>query len=365
MADPPKFIETDPAVIEQAAIATYEAALGKTLQPGQPERLLINAAVYREALKAREIQHAGEQSLVNFATGEHLEQLGILLGVERLQPSAPTTTIRFTRTILTNQVTIPIGTLVTTPSGILARTDADLVLRAGDNTAAVTATLLVIGPAQNGIDIDQFTELVTPLPDITLRNTDITAGGADLETDEALRTRIKLAPGRFSTAGSRLAYEFWTRTASPSIIDAVALHGGSVRVDVYVLLNTGLPNQALLDDVGLILNDDRVRPLTDSVSISAPTEVSYALEASVVLFQDAEVSSTLAAVQAAADAYLADRRLTLGADIVRSQIIDALSVDGVYSVSVISPAADIVLDQSQWANGTGATITEGGLPQSG
>ena len=46
----PNFIERDADKITQEWIALYEEKTGKTLQPAQLERLLIDVGVYRENL---------------------------------------------------------------------------------------------------------------------------------------------------------------------------------------------------------------------------------------------------------------------------------------------------------------------------
>jgi len=77
---PPVFVNDadglDPNRIRADMIAEFEAASGRTLQPAQVERLLINLYAYRESLVRNAIQYAGEQNLLAFASFPMLDYLG-------------------------------------------------------------------------------------------------------------------------------------------------------------------------------------------------------------------------------------------------------------------------------------------------
>ncbi|MGH8115480.1 MAG: hypothetical protein ACREPS_10585, partial [Rhodanobacteraceae bacterium] len=63
---PPTFINDadglNPNLILADMVATFQAAAGRTLQPAQVERLLINLYAYRESLVRNAIQYAGQQN---------------------------------------------------------------------------------------------------------------------------------------------------------------------------------------------------------------------------------------------------------------------------------------------------------------
>src|SRR5580658_5849118 len=85
---PPVFVNDadglDPNLILADMIAAFEASAGRTLQPAQVERLLINLYAYRESLVRNAIQYAGQQNLLAFAVFPMIDYLGKLLGVTRL-----------------------------------------------------------------------------------------------------------------------------------------------------------------------------------------------------------------------------------------------------------------------------------------
>ncbi len=105
---PPVFVNDadglDPNLILADMIAEFEAASGRTLQPAQVERLLINLYAYRESLVRNAIQYAAEQNLLAFASFPMLDYLGQLLSVTRLASQPAVTTLQFT---LTGALTVP------------------------------------------------------------------------------------------------------------------------------------------------------------------------------------------------------------------------------------------------------------------
>src|ERR1700691_6668819 len=105
---PPVFVNDadglDPNKILTDMIAEFEAASGRTLQPAQVERLLINLYAYRESLVRNAIQYAGQQNLLAFAVFPMLDYLGQLLGVTRLAAQGAVTTLQFT---MQNALTLP------------------------------------------------------------------------------------------------------------------------------------------------------------------------------------------------------------------------------------------------------------------
>lgn len=351
----PDFISRAPELIEAEALATFESALGKKLLPAQPERLLVNALVYRELLTRIAIQQAAEQNLVNYATGLYLEQLGQFLGVVRLTAAPASVTLEFTRTGNTSaSVLIPAGTRAT-PQGsnqLWFATLSDAVIPINQLSITAQAEAIASGANFNGYAPGQINQIVDRLPNVpvSVANTTISSGGLEAEDDERLRQRIKLAPTQFSSAGSTGSYKYHALTADPSIIDVAVVSPSPIRVDVYPLTNTGLPSDELLNKVAVAISDEKVRPLTDDARVEIPETISYRIEANITILSTADSQSLDNALQSAGELFAQQKRLKLGLDIVRSQIITALSLDGVYRVDLVEPATDKVLTQFQWAD---------------
>ncbi len=374
---PPVFVNDadglDPNLILADMVAEFEAASGRTLQPAQVERLLINLYAYRESLVRNAIQFAGEQNLLAFAMFPMLDYLGQLLGVTRLAAQPALTTILFTLTgPLTVPFTIAKGTLVGTSDGHFAfATTASVVIAPTATMGSAIASATVAVGAANGYLAGQVSVQINPSALIaSVSNTTATAGGSAPETDDHLRTRIQAAPNQFSSAGPVGAYRFFAIGADPTIVDAQIVSPVPGTVNVYVLTGpvtiqpASAPNTAGVASAGLLakvqaaVNSDVVRPLTDTVNALAVTEVDYQIHATITLYADADPTQTIAAASRAAQQFAIDLAAKIQRDIVPSQLIAALSVPGVYEVVLDTPSYKH-LSAGQWANCTAITLAQG------
>ena len=358
----PQFIDRDPQVITAEMLTLWQALTGKELLPAQPERLLIDLLAYRETLLRIAIQDAAKQNLLSYARGVNLDYLGELMGVTRLPPQPALTTLRFTLDpILPTALVIPANTEVRDRDGeFLFRTRRNLVIPPNIASRSVDGVCSVPGIQANGLPADTLTELVNPLAGVSVTNTTITGGGAEAEGDLQFRERIRLAPEAFSVAGPRGAYEFWARTASQNVRDVQVFSPAPTQVRVYVLMDTGIPTPDELALVRAALTQETRRPLTDEVSVLPPREIAYQLQAQVTAYTTADLILLQEKLTLAAEAIVERVSSRLGVDLVPSQFVDALSLDGVYQVVVISPVLR-VLNASEWARCTAIDIEIVGL----
>ncbi len=353
MSTLPQFVPDDSQVVTQELIAAWEAMTGKTLYPGQIERLLIDLIAYRETLVRTAMNDTGRQNLVAFSRAPMLDYLGELVGVIRLPAQSARATVRLTFVApLVAALPIPAGFRVETANGIQFQTTAALLAAAGSASIDLTVLAVEPGGAGNGYLAGQVNALVDDLGvDVaSVANLGVTSAGADEESDDRLRSRIKQAPESFSVAGSRLAYRHHAMGAHQSIVDVAVLSPTPGVVRLYPLTDTGLPGADILAAVDIACSGEKVRPLCDDVEVLAPTEVTYTLSARLALYRDYDAASVLAAAQARAVAFTAAQAATLGRDIVPSQIIAALSVPGVYRVDLLSPASTLDVAAGDWAH---------------
>jgi len=317
------------------------------------------------------------QNLVAFSRYPALDYLGELVGVVRLPPASAFTTLLLTLVPGHGDLVIPALTRVSSTDGraIFEIIQNYTVLEA-DNTVEVTAIAQTPGKLGNDYAIGTVSVILDPQPYLsTASNTEITTGGSDAETDDALRERIRLAPNAFSTAGPYKAYEYWTKTVSPLIIDVAVdnrryASGDTIpsgraigdpipgTVEVFPLLEglSTTPDE-ILTAVEAVLNADRIRPLNDIVNASSPTAVNTAITVGLVLYDGAVPSNVLPMVQAALEAFRDGRRKLLGQDVVIDQIKALSVVDGVYKANVTSPATDLIIGYKEFANITAINIS--------
>lgn len=365
MSDPIRLVEDDPLAITDEMMRAYEAATGKTLYPAQIERLFIDLIAYRETLVRGLINDVARQNLVAFARAPMLDFLGELVGVFRLPAQPARTMLRFTRPAASATATlVPSGTLIQAAPGLYFGSLADVLIPAGGAGAfaEVPAVCETAGPVGNGFLPGQVAVPLSLLPDgVTAENRTVTSSGADPEGDDRLRERIRLAPEMFSTAGPRLAYRFAAMSASPLVLDVAVTSPRPGLVRLHPLATNGMPSSELKSLVLAAASAEDVRPLCDGVEVVDPLDVPFAVDAQMTLFSDADAATTLARAEAALVAFCAEVAGSLGRDVVRSQLIAALSVPGVYRVNLVSPNADIVVPENGWAHAISRSLVLSGV----
>ena len=360
-----KIVDDDLAQSLAAMIADYEQRAGKVLQPAHIERLLINTFAYREHLLRQQVNEAYRQQHPRFATGLMLDLCGDDVSTPRLQAQPALTTLRFTAVLSgLEQIAVPKGTRVNAGQTGFVTTEAAL-LTAAQSSAEVAAECTESGSVGNGWSVGQINspaERLHPTIDVAVSNTTVSAGGVDIEGDEAYRERVLLAPESFSVAGPVGAYQYWARQASPAVVDVHVANdtdgGGQPiggRVAVTVLAKDGLPNAELIGKIQAALSAEKRRPLCDTVVVKAPTAVDYTLDAELTLFTGTDARTAKAAAEQAWAVYEAARRSRLGLDIVPLDIMSALKVGGVYNV-VLHNLPLTVVKPDQWARCTRVNI---------
>jgi len=268
----------------------------------------------------------------------------------------------------------------------------EILLRTRVNEAA-RAVLLAYA---TGNDLDHLAALynVTRLMTSPGDSSVIPPVAPTLETDDALRLRVQMAPEGFSTAGPSGAYRFHALSADGQVLDAsvdsprftslaltpeqlavlpagiIALactydaglptpRPGMVRIAVLARAGDGTPPASLLATVMAALNADDVRPLTDEVVVTAPEIIPYALRATLITYPGPSAQTVLEAAQGEAAAYVAATH-RLGYDVTLSGLYAALHRPGVQRVELTAPAAAIVCGPQQAAYCTAIDIALGG-----
>lgn len=229
-----------------------------------------------------------------------------------------------------------------------------LLLRQNFNERAVS--MLIAHAA--GADLDNLAAFysVTRLV-VTAADPD-TGAAAVMETDDALRRRVLLAPDSFSVAGPASAYIFHALSADGTIADAAATspEPGHVLVSLLSASGNGTASSDQISAVEAIVNADGVRPLTDQVTVASASIVNFNVVATLQLASGPDLDIVLTAANAALSAYLASRR-KIGRLISASGIAGALQVEGVETVILTSPVADIAVGATQAGNAASITVT--------
>jgi len=358
------FAEMDPNVIQSSIITAYEAIANRTLADGDPVRLFLLTIAEIITHQRTVINNAGNMNLLAYATGSYLDQIGALLAVQREAAAPAVVTLQYTISqAQAGILTIPQGYRVSVGSLIFATT-AIASVPIGATTTTVTAQCTTAGTAGNNYLPGQITQVVDTFAFFqSVTNTTTSSGGADVETDSAFQLRIQQAPESFSVAGPAGAYEYWAKTASSAIQDVSVDTPSAGVVDIRVLMAGGtMPTTTILNEVLAICSSNTIRPLTDSVTVNAPTAISY--NVNVTYFIDATNSSLATAIQTAVQAAVANyqtwQSAALGTDINPSQLIYLMVQAGAKNINVISPVFTAVAQTAVAQLGT-STVSYGGL----
>lgn len=361
----PTFAEKDSAVILAEALARYKAATvsaenpsGVTLQPADPRRIFLQTVLLFVSQGRSLIDYSGKQNLLRYVSNKWIDALAELWGLTRKGAEKSTCTQRFTASAA-GVLTIPAGKRVTDGTNVW-EVISTTTSAAGATYVDAKVRCTVAGKSSNGVAIGQIDTLVDDIPGIaSTSNVTATISGADAETLDAFRERIRSEPEQFSVAGPRGAYQALAKAASASVADAVALGPDDVGEmsgydpptagEVHVLIIEGArddagalssvipdPTAGLIDEVQAYLSGETVRPLGDYLTVMAPQFVSTDLE--VRYFISGADSDNAADIQTRVeDAYEAFKlwqTSKIGRDINPSRLIADLVAAGAKRVEV-------------------------------
>lgn len=341
---------TLPALIDRA-IADIESAL-----PGADARLR------RSNLNVLARMHAGashglygylawlaRQVLPDTAEAEYLERHASIWGVQRQTPAAATGTATATGA---SGVVIPAGTRYKRADDAEFVTTAEATIAGGAATLSLAASLA----GQDGNTAAGSTlNIESPIAGLNAAATvdaDGLSGGADSETDAALRARLLARIRKPPQGGAQSDYVAWALEV-PGVTRAWCYPGelGAGTVTVRFVRDDDV---SLIPDAGEVTavqdHIDALRPVTAAVTVVAPVAVP--------LDYQIELTPDTAAVRAAVEAELRDllrREAEPGAAILLSHIREAISIAaGETDHNLVAPAADV-------AHATGQMATFGAI----
>ena len=360
-----KFVDANPEEMEIHILEIVEGLLERKLARADPLRLFLlglEAAMIQQRLL---FDQMAKMNLLACARGSYLDHIGALVGTERLPAAPATATMKLILSAAREQaVIIPKGARITAGDNIYFALNENAIIPAGELYVTASATCTENGERGNGYLPGEISRIVDPVPFLmSATNTNKTEGGADVEDDDAYRERIHEAPEKFSTAGPTLAYEYHAKAASALIADVYPDSPAPGEVVVYPLLKGGvIPGEEVLTLVREKLNDRRIRPLTDKVSVKAPESVKYDVDA--VYYIDRSNATEASAIQSRAEnvvqEFVAWQKEKLGRDINPTELYYRLRAAGVKRAEIISPVFTAT-NRKQVAVAGNVKVTFGGL----
>lgn len=344
----------------------YESLTGKacTLRRADPATLILYACSIQIFQALLFVDRAGKQDLLKYSYGEFLDNLAAIRGITRMEALPAVTTVRFTLSEAVSEVVvIPEGTTVTNGE-IYFQTDEYAEIAAGDTSIDIPCTCQTDGTEGNGIPAGEIKILVDTLPYIkSVENIEVTSGGADIEDDENLAERIYLAPSSYSVAGPDDAYKYFTMAYNQEIADVMVTSPDPAEVEIRFLMENGeIPTSTVMSGLEEYLQDNKIRPLTDHVTVLAPEQQQFdiALTYYINRSDQAKANTIQEAVQAAVEEYSKWQTYTIGRDINPSELTKRIIEAGAKRVEITSPAFTTVASDTVARIGQ-KTVTYGGL----
>jgi len=380
-----QFSETDARKIQASMQRFFEevkranGSPGFRLSPADPERLILLTEAAALTQIATDIDKTGKGNLLFFADEETIEHIGYLYGERgaRMAASYALTTLRYKLSVERPVVT-PIykGYRATPDNKVFFATTKVLEIPAGQLYGDVEAKCLTAGIEGDGFDVGEIKNMVDLVPFVaSVENITPSSGGAEEESIEAYRARLRMLPESISVAGPDGAYEFWARTANSGIVDAKAWMPeldmesfkeflapwgitnasgfykalgeyyrtsgtGPGNVNITVLMNDGeLPSEEVLNQVKETLSTRTRRPLTDYIHVVPPEtkEFSVSVKYWIETERATEAASIIDAVDKAVERYIAWQKSRLGLDILPDMLHKLIMDCGVKRLEIEEP----------------------------
>lgn len=345
----------------------YQEITGKevTLGAADPMRIALYAVALDLYQTEQYVDRAGKQDLLKYSYGEFLDGLAANRSVSRKEATAARTTVRFTASETKDYaLAIPAGIRVTNGDGIYFTTVEYAEIAPGDEYVDVEAVCTAEGTEGNNFLPGQVDILVDPLPYIqSVANVTTSEGGAARESDESLAERVYLAPSGYSTAGPPDAYVYWAKTFNAGIGSVVPVSPEPGKVDVYVLMTDGsMPGEELLQELQDYLTEERIRPMTDLVTVKKPEAVEFSIDLTYYINRSDQAKAVTIQenVKKAVAEYTTWQTSEIGRDINPDELVQRIKAAGAKRVELTAPTFAVV-GETQVAKCTASAADNGGL----
>lgn len=161
--------------------------------------------------------------------------------------------------------------------------------------------------------------------------------------------------------GSATAYRSRVLTISPDIADAGITNPSANNITINLLAKTGAPSTTLLDLVQSTMQTDPNRMICDVIAVQPATAQNYTIAVSLFLMPTANEATTISAVTNLLNTYKNAKQSILGADVIRTDIIDIIrNLIEVGDVIISQPATNLIVPPQSYANCTSVTVIFGG-----
>jgi hypothetical protein len=257
--------------------------------------------------------------------------------------------------------TIFAGTTVATDKDSLGREvqyvlDADQAWGALETGSKIVAVTCSVSGVSGNVAISKITRITTDLWDttFTITNAQAIAGGSEEESDESLRQRARDFASTIRRA-TLAAIEYGAKEVA-GVANATAVDGETGIVSVYVSDDTGASNSIMLSAVELELANWAAAGIL--VNVYGGTIYYQAIAVAVQARTGVDTQALVANIKLAIVAKV--NKLKIGETLYHDQIKEAVTgvdPDGIASVTVSTPAIDLIPAATELIRTTAGMIT--------
>ena len=326
----------------QQIIERVNADLESRLTSAQLRR--SNAKVYGRVLAGAShelhahIDYVKRQLFFDTAEAEFLDRWASIFGINR----TPATKAAGTVAVIFSAapVDVPVGTILQADAGAQYQTTGS---PAADGSVSVEA--LVAG-AEANLDEGEILAFVSPIAGVESEATSLgISGGADQESDEALRERLLERTREKPCGGSAADYVAWAKEI-PGVTRAWVYQGSTAGTVIVRFVCDGL--DPIIPDAEMVArvqaHIDEVRPVTAITTVLAPTTKAVNMNIRALTPDTAAVREAIRA--SLADLFTAEAEP--GGTVYISHIRAAISsASGEVDHVLVSPTADQTSDAGQ------------------
>lgn len=318
----------------------YEEIMGVTITTGDPIEDFIDWITYIFVIAAENMNFIGKMNLLKYSKDKFLDELGAFSNTERILEKQAECTVEYTFSKIFDEKKIIEKGHKIAKDNIIFESVENITLDIGKRKTYGKVRCLTSGILANDIEENTINTIIDDIPYlIAVTNITKTAGGANLEDDEAYRERIRLRPNSFSVAGPDGAYIYHTISAHQDIKDVYVYTPTSTPgvVKIIPLMKNGkIPEDEILEIIKKKLSDD-VRPFTDKVEVEKPKKQSYNIELKYWINKTNSPNLIKTQIDNAVKVYIDWQKEKLGRDVNPNKLTQLLIEAGAKRVEITEP----------------------------
>ena len=326
-------------------IKKYEELSGVSLGLADERRWLLQTVAYSLFIRNETTNEGIKMNLLRYTKGDYATEMGAFTDTERLSAKKASVLLKF-EIEESKEHLLEVNPVRVTPGNNRYFLTPYFEFKPGETVKEVIAICTEEGIVGNGYLPGEINKIVDPFPFFkSVINMEISQGGAEIESDESLKERIRTAPSKFSTAGPGDGYIYWAKTANQEIIDVNVEMTTPGTVKITPLMKGGdLPTDSVLQDVLATCSADKRRPLTDNLLVNKPAQINYDIDFTYYISNRniGLINEIQDQVNKAVSEYVTWQKGALKRDITPTELVYLVRSAGAKRVTIVSPNFQLV-----------------------